>query len=97
MDVNKTYSIIKTPVITEKATMLGAENKYVFWVEVTANKQEIKEAAEKIFNVTVTSVNTQRLAGKIKRMGKFAGQRPLRKKAYITLKEGDAIKLFEGV
>ena len=91
------YSIIRSPAITEKATAQGADGKYVFWVNPKANKNQIKEAAEKAFNVRVTAVNTQRVPGKLKRMGKFAGKRALRKKAYITLKEGDSISLFEGV
>ncbi|MCK4739611.1 MAG: 50S ribosomal protein L23 [Deltaproteobacteria bacterium] len=95
--MNTIHHIIKSPVITEKATAIGAEGKYAFWVDPKANKNEIKTAIEKAFNVKVTNVNTHRLPGKLKRMGKNAGKRPLRKKAYITLKEGDSITIFEGV
>ena len=92
------YSVIKSPVITEKSMAKTAEaNKVVFWVEPTANKNAIKTAIEKVFNVKVIDVNTHKVPGKIKRMGKFAGRRPTRKKAYITLKEGDKIEMFEGV
>ncbi|MBI5562569.1 MAG: 50S ribosomal protein L23 [Deltaproteobacteria bacterium] len=92
------YSIIKSPVITEKSTASVAEhNKVVFWVALDANKKDIKEAVEKVFNVKVLGVNTQRAPGKTKRMGKYAGQRPTRKKAYCTLREGDKIEIFEGV
>lgn len=91
------YSIIKSPVITEKSTTKSAEGKVVFWVDLTANKKDIKEAVEKVFNVKVLDVNTQRVPGKVKRMGKFEGQKPTRKKAYISLREGDKIELFEGV
>ncbi len=91
------YKIIKKPLITEKATMLGSEGKYVFWVDCKANKNQIKKAVEEAFNVKVTTVNTQRQPGKIKRMGRFAGRTPTRKKAYVTLKEGDSITLVEGV
>ena len=91
------YSIIKSPIITEKSTMLTAEaNKVAFWVDVNANKKEIKEAVERIFDVKVISVNTQKVPGKLKRMGRFEGRRPTRKKAYVTLKEGDKIELFSG-
>ncbi|GMR04878.1 MAG: 50S ribosomal protein L23 [Thermodesulfobacteriota bacterium] len=91
------YSIIKAPVITEKSMAKTVEgNKVVFWVDPAAVKGDIKEAIEKIFNVKVLNVNTERVAGKIKRLGKFAGRRPTRKKAYVTLKEGDRIELFEG-
>lgn len=91
------YSIIKSPVITEKSTAKTAEGKVVFWVDVDANKNDIKSAVEKAFNVKVLDVNTQRVPGKMKRMGKYAGQRPTRKKAYISLREGDKIEIFEGV
>lgn len=91
------YSIIKSPVITEKSTAKTAEGKVVFWVDVNANKNDIKSAVEKAFNVKVLDVNTQRVPGKMKRMGKYAGQRPTRKKAYISLREGDKIEIFEGV
>ncbi len=91
------YQTIKSPVITEKSTLRNAEGKVVFWVDLLANKKDIKEAVQKIFNVTVLGVNTQRVPGKIKRMGKYAGRKPTRKKAYITLKEGDKIEIFEGV
>lgn len=92
------YSIIKSPVITEKSTAQAAQgNKVVFWVDTKANKNDIKEAVQKAFNVRVLDVNTQKVPGKIKRMGKYAGQKPTRKKAYITLKEGDKIGIFEGV
>lgn len=92
------HAVIKSPVITEKSTAKLAEaNQAVFWVDPNANKTEIKEAVEKIFNVKVLSVNTQKVPGKIKRMGKFSGRKPTRKKAYVSLKEGDKIEIFEGV
>jgi large subunit ribosomal protein L23 len=92
------YSVIKSPVITEKSMAKTAEgNKVVFWVDPDANKVEIRTAVEKVFNVKVLDVNTQRVPGKVKRLGKFSGKRPTRKKAYITLKEGDKIEMFEGV
>ncbi|MBI5234652.1 MAG: 50S ribosomal protein L23 [Deltaproteobacteria bacterium] len=92
------YSVIKSPVITEKSTAAVADgNKVVFWVELAANKKEVKEAIEKAFNVKVIGVNTQRVPGKLKKMGKYAGITSTRKKAYVTLKEGDKIELFAGV
>ncbi|HBG45617.1 MAG TPA: 50S ribosomal protein L23 [Deltaproteobacteria bacterium] len=91
------YSILKSPVITEKSTAATAEGKVVFWVELTATKKDIKDAVENIFKVKVLDVNTQRVPGKMKRMGKFQGQKPTRKKAYLKLREGDKIEIFEGV
>ncbi len=96
--MKNSYSIIKAPIITEKSMAKSAEgNKVVFWVDTVANKKDIKEAIQAAFNVKVLSVNTNMVPGKFKRVGKFRGQRPTRKKAYITLKEGDKIEMFEGV
>lgn len=95
--MKNSYSIIKSPVITEKSTAKTVEGKVVFWVDVDANKNDIKSAVEKIFNVKVLDVNTNRVPGKMKRMGKHVGQKPTRKKAYISLREGDKIEIFEGV
>jgi large subunit ribosomal protein L23 len=94
-----THDVIKGPVITEKGASQGAEgNKVVFWVALSANKDQIKEAIEKAFNVHVVAVNTYRLPGKVKRLGKYAGKTPVRKKAYVTLKEGETIEqIFSGV
>jgi large subunit ribosomal protein L23 len=92
------YKVIKAPVITEKSTGLGlVGNKFAFWVDLKAGKGDIKEAVQKIFGVTVIGVQTQRVPGKIKRMGKSAGKTSVRKKAYITLKEGDKIEALTGV
>lgn len=92
------YSIVRGPVVTEKSMVQSSEgNKVIFWVDPGANKGQIKEAVEKIFNVKVLGVNTQKLPGKVKRMGRFVGKRPTRKKAYVTLREGDKVEVFEGV
>lgn len=91
------YQILKTPVITEKSTMQRAEsNKVTFWVDLQANKSDIKEAVEKVFNVKVLDVNTMKVPGKVKRTGKNLSKKSTRKKAYITLKQGEKIPLFEG-
>ena len=90
------YNIIKGTVITEKGTQKRAEsNQVIFWVDVKANKSEIKKAVEKAFNVKVIDVNTIKMPGKVKRVGKYAGRTQVRKKAYITLKEGNKIEFFE--
>lgn len=91
------YQILKGTVVTEKSTAQKAEsNKVVFWVDLQANKNDIAEAVEKVFNVKVLDVNTMRVPGKVKRTGRNMSKRPTRKKAYITLKQGDKIPLFEG-
>ncbi len=91
-----TYNIIKEPIITEKSTLKKAEgNQVVFWVDTKANKSEIKKAVEKAFNVKVLDVNTIKVPGKVKRVGRNIGRTQIRKKAYITLKQGDKIEFFE--
>lgn len=89
--------IIIKPVITEKSMDLLADNKYTFIVDKKANKTEIKNAIEDIFEVKVERVNTLNLKGKPKRLGRFEGRTPSRKKAIVTLKPGHKIRLFEGL
>lgn len=89
--------LIKFPLITEKSTEVKDKNWYVFAVDRKANKSEIKNSVEKIFNVKVASVRTLVTPGKVvKRFGRDVGRRSAMKKAYVKLKEG-SIELFEGV
>jgi large subunit ribosomal protein L23 len=89
------YQIIKRPVISEKTTQLNErDNKYVFEVDTRANKIQIKQAIEEVFKVGVTKVRTMRLIGKTKRVRIHLGRKPERKKAIVTLKQGDRIELF---
>ncbi len=89
--------IIIKPVVTEKSVDLMQENKYCFRVAKDANKIEIKNAIEEIFKVTVVSVNTVNVHGKMKRMGRTQGKTASWKKAIVTLREGDSIEVFEGL
>jgi large subunit ribosomal protein L23 len=95
------HDIILRPVLTEKAYGLIADKRYVFEVDVKANKTEIKEALEIIFKedeIKVANVNTLRTLGKIKRQGKHSGRTPEIKKAYVTLKsDSKPIRFFEGM
>lgn len=93
------YDIVIRPVLTEKSYDDMADRKYTFEVAVNANKTEIKQAIEEIFDgVKVDSVNTMRIQGKLKRQGRTMGRRPERKKAIVTLKEGSkGIEFFEGM
>ena len=93
------YDIIKRPVITEQSMEGVADKKYVFEVDINANKTEIKEAIETIFGVKVAKVNTVRMQGKVKRTGAYpAGRRSAYKKAVVTLTAGSkTIELFEGM
>ncbi|QGH32719.1 50S ribosomal protein L23 [Gracilibacillus salitolerans] len=79
--------IIKRPIITEHSADLMAEKKYTFEVSKEANKNQIKDAVEEIFAVKVKNVNTLNKKGKFKRMGRYGGFRPNRKKAIVQLSE----------
>ncbi|CCY45000.1 50S ribosomal protein L23 [Clostridium sp. CAG:1193] len=86
--------IIKAPVITEKSTAIASDEKsYVFKVDPKANKTQIKQAIEKIFNVKVKSVNTVNVHPKKKRVGRYSGMTNKYKKAIVTLADGNKIDL----
>ncbi|MBA4495890.1 50S ribosomal protein L23 [Paenactinomyces guangxiensis] len=88
--------IIRRPIVTEASTDLMEEGKYVFEVDVRANKVEIKKAIEEIFGVKVEKVNTMRVPGKQKRYGRYTGRTPERKKAIVKLdKDSKPIEVFE--
>lgn len=89
--------ILIKPIITEKTSTMMQENKYTFKVALNANKIEIRQAVESIFNVKVLDVHTMRVLGKVKRMGKTAGKRSDYKKAIVKLAEGQSIEFFEGI
>ncbi|GAE31492.1 50S ribosomal protein L23 [Halalkalibacter hemicellulosilyticus] len=90
--------IIKRPVITERSTDLMSEKKYTFEVDVRANKTQIKDAIEEIFDVKVDNVNTQNYKGKSKRFGRYTGFTARRKKAIVTLSaDSKELEFFEGV
>lgn len=90
--------VIIRPIISEKSYSLLDENRYTFIVHPEATKPEIRDAVEEIFNVRVTRVNTLNRKGKRKRSGRTAsfGTRADRKRAVVTLVEGDKIEMFEG-
>ena len=92
----KFYDIVKEPIITEKSMQLKETfNKYTFKVSKTANKIEIKNAIEALFNVKVLSVNTINVAPKTKRVGKYEGKTSAYKKAIVKLADGNKIDAFE--
>ena len=87
--------VLKKPVLTEKTLMLQQnENKYTFDVDVNANKVEVRQAVETMFDVKVERVNIMNVKPKTKRMGKYVGKTNKRRKAIVTLKEGYEINLF---
>jgi large subunit ribosomal protein L23 len=92
--------IIQRPIVTEKGTTLKESmNRYVFRVDVNANKRQIKKAVETMFSVRVTDVRTAIYRGKnsvvMNRSGRFEGYKSNWKKAYVTLAQGDSIDLFD--
>lgn len=89
--------IVRRPLVTEKATLLLADNKYTFEVAQKASKPEIKAAIEMLFDVKVTGVNTSNPPRKTRRMGRFQGYKPQYKRAVVTLAAGDTITLFPDV
>ena len=92
----KFYDIIKEPIITEKSMQLKEQfNKYTFKVAKDANKIEIKNAVEALFNVKVLSVATITVLPKNKRVGQYAGKTAGYKKAICKLAEGNKIDAFE--
>ncbi len=92
----KHYDIIRKPIITEKATMASEHGAVVFEVAIDANKPQIKEAVENLFDVKVKAVNTVITKGKVKRFRGRLGTRKDVKKAYVTLEEGQTIDVYTG-
>lgn len=95
----KYYDIIKKPIITEKSMSDMAEKKYTFSVHPSANKAQIKEAVEKMFDgVQVEKVNTMNVKGKVKRRGYTVGRTDKKKKAIVKLTENSKeIEIFAGM
>ena len=90
----KKYDIIKGPIITEKSSEIAQNNNQItLSIDTKANKIEIKDAVEKLFNVKVESVNTINVRPKKKRVGRYPGKTNKVKKAIVTLKEGSSIEL----
>jgi large subunit ribosomal protein L23 len=91
------FDIVRSPVITEKATNVSEHNQVVFHVPLTATKREVKAAVEGLFKVKVTAVNTIRVQGKLKRFRGRPGRRSDYKKAVVTLGEGQRVDVTTGI
>jgi len=91
-------SVVVKPLITEKATT-GTEkfNRYGFQVNLKSNKNQIKMAIEKLYDVKVLNIKTSILPGKMKRMGKSIAKTSKTKKAFVQLEEGQKIEFFKGI
>ncbi|MFB6320530.1 50S ribosomal protein L23 [Saccharicrinis sp. FJH54] len=94
--------IIVKPIVTEKMTQLGEKlNRFAFMVDKKANKLQIKDAVEELYDVTVTDVNTMNYNGKFKsrytKSGIISGKTNAFKKAVVTLKDGDTIDFYSNI
>ena len=94
-------SILKKPIVTEKVSALNEQGKYGFIVDPNSNKVEIKKAVEKLYGVTVESVNTMNYLGKPKsrytKSKAVTGRARSFKKAVVTVAEGDVIDFYSGI
>ncbi len=97
VSANQAYRLLVKPLITEKATRLSEENKYVFVVALKANKIEIAKAIQAVYGVKPVKVNLSNVSGKKVTRGKIRGQRKDWRKAIVTLPKGQTIKIYEGV
>src|SRR5271166_6878125 len=91
------FDIVRSPVITEKATNVSEHDQVIFRVPLTATKREVKAAVEGLFSVKVAAVNTIRVMGKLKRFRGRVGRRSDYKKAIVTLAEGQRIDVTTGI
>ncbi|MCH9779991.1 MAG: 50S ribosomal protein L23 [Alphaproteobacteria bacterium] len=93
LTVGRLYNILRAPIVTEKSHLGGQFSQVTFLVAPDATKHEVAQAVQKLYNVTVTSVNTITAKGKNKSFRQRAGKRSDRKKAIVTLKAGQQIDL----
>ena len=91
------HEVVMRPVMSEKAVMGIVDSKYAFYVHPKANRTQVKDAIETVFNVDVVKINLINVKGKIKSLGRYSGRRPARKKAIVTLKPGQRIQELEGL
>lgn len=91
------HEVLFRPVLSEKALSGVDSGKYAFYVHPKANRTQIKDAVEQVFEVEVVKINVSSVRGKVKTMGRYKGRRPERKKAVVTLKDGQRIQELEGL
>lgn len=91
------HDVVLAPVLSEKAVVAIESGKYAFYVHPSANRSQVKDAIESVFNVDVLKVNIINVRGKIKSLGRHRGPRPARKKAIVTLMPGQNIQELEGL
>jgi large subunit ribosomal protein L23 len=91
------YEVLRRPIVTEKSSLQGEGGRYTFEVHPQANKHQVKEAVEKVFDVQVVAVNMITVPGKRRRYGHHLSRPHPWKKATVRLAEGQSIGFFEGV
>lgn len=91
------YKVLIKPLITEKAGVMNADNKYVFEVANDSNKIEVAKAVKEVYGIQPVNVNIVKVLGKNTRYGKSFGKRKDWKKAIVTLPKGQSIQIYEGV
>ena len=90
------HRVLVQPLLTEKITGLREKTNTVgFVVHPEANRVQIKQAVEALLKVKVEKVNLMNVRGKVKRLGRFSGKRSDWKKAFVTLKEGEKLEMYE--
>jgi len=95
--MKRDYRVLVKPLITEKASHLGTENKYVFAVAKNSNKIDIAKAIEEAYGIKPIKVNIINMEGKVKSRGRITGKRKDWKKAIVALPEGKTIQVYEGI
>jgi large subunit ribosomal protein L23 len=95
-DTKNAYKILVKPLISEKAADIGKLNKYVFAVNIKANKQEIKKAITAVYGIKPIKINIIKMQGKRVNFGRRSGRRNDWKKAVVTLPQGKSIEIYEG-
>ncbi len=93
IDTRDLPDLVRRPIVTEKATINMEQNKYTFEVAPKADKLQIREAIESLFDVKVVKVNTANPPRKKRRVGKFVGYKPHYKRAIVTVAPGDEEKI----
>lgn len=96
-DTGMAFRHLIKPMVSEKASVLASQGKYVFVVHPYANKIQIKKAVEEVFGVKVNDVNIIKMLGKNVRFGRVRGRTKNWKKAVVTLEPGQKIEIYEGV
>jgi len=91
------HDVLLRPVLSEKAVAAIGSGKYAFFVHPSANRTQVKDAVERVFNVEVQKVNMAKVRRKQKRLGRFVGLTSQRKKAIVTLRAGQRIQQLEGL